>query len=63
VKYAQGETVLLDGERALALSRARNAQGGYGLEGGNFDREKNQQNDIESAPRKGRECRHADECR
>ncbi len=43
VKYAQGETVLLDGERALALSRARNAQGGYGLEGGNFDREKNQQ--------------------
>ena len=43
VKYEQGETVLLDGERALALSRARNAQGGYGLEGGNFDREKNQQ--------------------
>jgi len=48
VKYAQGETVLLDGERALALSRARNAQGGYGLEGGNFDREKNQQKIIKA---------------
>ena len=43
VKYEDGETVHLDGEHALALSRARNAQGGYGLAGGNFDREKNQQ--------------------
>ncbi len=48
VKYKQGETVLLDGERALALSRARNAQGGYGLEGGNFDREKNQQKILQA---------------
>ena len=43
VNYDQGEKVHLDGEHALALSRARNAQGGYGLPGGNFDREKNQQ--------------------
>ncbi len=43
VKYKDGETVNLDGEHALALARARNAQGGYGLAGGNFDREKNQQ--------------------
>ena len=43
VKYEDGETVHLDGEHALALSRARNAQGGYGLAAGNFDREKNQQ--------------------
>ena len=43
VKYTNGETAHLDGEHALALSRARNASGGYGLPGGNFDREKNQQ--------------------
>lgn len=43
VKYEQGEVAQLDGERALALARARNAQGGYGLAGGNFDREQNQQ--------------------
>jgi len=36
-------TVHLDGETALAFSRARNSEGGYGLPGGNFDREKNQQ--------------------
>jgi len=33
----------LDGEQALALSRARNSDGGYGLSRSNFDREKNQQ--------------------
>lgn len=43
VKYENGEKAHLDGEHALALSRARNAAGGYGLPGGNFDREKNQQ--------------------
>lgn len=43
VKYANGEIAHLDGEHALALARARNAAGGYGLPGGNFDREKNQQ--------------------
>jgi len=46
VNYENGETVQLDGERALALARARNAAGGYGLPGGNFDREKNQQKII-----------------
>jgi LCP family protein required for cell wall assembly len=46
VKYKDGETVHLDGEHALALARARNAQGGYGLADSNFDREKNQQKII-----------------
>lgn len=43
VKYDNGEVAHLDGEHALALARARNAAGGYGLPAGNFDREKNQQ--------------------
>jgi LCP family protein required for cell wall assembly len=43
VNYENGEVAHLDGERALALARARNAAGGYGLPNGNFDREKNQQ--------------------
>lgn len=48
VNYKNGETVTLDGEHALALARARNASGGYGLPGGNFDREKNQQKIIKA---------------
>lgn len=43
VKYKNGEVAHMDGEHALAFMRARNAQGGYGLPNGNFDREKNQQ--------------------
>ena len=43
VNYQNGEEVHLDGEHALALARARNAAGGYGLPNGNFDREQNQQ--------------------
>lgn len=43
VKYPNGPTGTIDGERALALARARNAQGGYGLDRGNFDREQYQQ--------------------
>lgn len=43
VYYKKDEIAKLDGQRALALARARNAQGGYGLSGGNFDRERNQQ--------------------
>lgn len=43
VRYDDGEIAKLDGEHALALARARNAQGGYGLQASNFDREKNQQ--------------------
>lgn len=42
VKYDDGQKVHLDGEHALALARARNAAGGYGI-GDNFGREKNQQ--------------------
>ena len=43
VNYENGEVAHLDGEHALALARARNAAGGYGIPGGNFDREQNQQ--------------------
>lgn len=43
VNYKNGQKVHLDGQHALALARARNAAGGYGLPNGNFDREKNQQ--------------------
>lgn len=46
VNYKNGEVAHLDGIHALALARARNAQGGYGLPGGNFDREQNQQKII-----------------
>lgn len=42
VKHPNGP-VELDGKHALALARARNAAGGYGLSGGNFDREVYQQ--------------------
>lgn len=42
VKYPNGPAHL-DGKHALALSRARNDAGGYGLSRGNFDREVNQQ--------------------
>ncbi len=42
VKYPNGPAHL-NGKYALALARARNDAGGYGLSGGNFDREKNQQ--------------------
>lgn len=46
VRYQNGEKAHMDGEHALAFMRARNAQGGYGLANGNFDREKNQQKVI-----------------
>jgi LCP family protein required for cell wall assembly len=46
VKYDDGQVAQMDGEHALAFARARNAQGGYGLAQGNFDREKNQQKVI-----------------
>jgi len=42
VKWPNGPAHL-DGDHALALARARNAAGGYGLGGGNFDREQYQQ--------------------
>ena len=43
VDYKNGQVAQMDGAHALAFARARNAQGGYGLPNGNFDREKNQQ--------------------
>lgn len=45
VKWPNGPAKL-NGDQALALARARNAQGGYGLGGGNFDREQYQQKII-----------------
>lgn len=45
VDYENGPANL-DGVHALALARARNASGGYGLSGGNFDREQYQQKII-----------------
>lgn len=41
LRIASG-THSVDGQTALDLSRARNAEGGYGLSQSNFDREKNQ---------------------
>lgn len=44
VKYPNGRTGVMDGEHALALARARGSSAPtYGLEQGNFSREKNQQ--------------------
>lgn len=43
VNYKDGEKAHMDGEHALAFARARNAEGGYGLPHGNYDREKDQQ--------------------
>ena len=52
VKYKKDEIAHLDGVHALALSRARNANGGYGLSGGNFDRERNQQKILKALQEK-----------
>ena len=52
VYYKNGEIADLDGQHALALARARNAQGGYGLPNSNYDREKNQQKIIRSLQKK-----------
>lgn len=43
IRYKNGEVAHLNGERALAFSRARGSAGGYGFSRGNFDRELNQQ--------------------
>lgn len=51
VNYKKGEVAHMDGEHALAFSRARNAPQSYmvyGLPNGNFDREKNQQKVIKA---------------
>ena len=48
VRYKNGEVAHMNGEQALAFSRARGSKGGYGLSGGNFDRERNQQKIIQA---------------
>lgn len=52
VKYKNGPTGLMDGKHALALMRARNAQGGYGLPNSNFDREDNQRKVLTALAKK-----------
>lgn len=51
VKYPNG-VAHLDGTHALALARARNDAGGYGLSRGNFDREQNQQKILKAVQAK-----------
>ena len=51
VKYPNG-VAHLDGSHALALARARNDAGGYGLSRGNFDREQNQQKILKAVQAK-----------
>lgn len=53
LRYKNGEVAHLDGQKALALSRARNHNAGdYGLSGGNYDREKNQQKILKALQEK-----------
>ena len=53
-EYKTGQVYHLDGQKALAVARARNAFGGYGASGGNFSREYFQQRIIEAAVKKAR---------
>jgi LCP family protein required for cell wall assembly len=55
VNYENGEVAHLDGVHALALARARNAAGGYGLPRSNFDREINQQKILAALALKAKE--------
>lgn len=48
VRYKNGQIAHMDGEKALAFSRARGSHGGYGFSGGNFDRERNQQKILQA---------------
>lgn len=48
VRYKNGEVAHMNGEQALAFSRARGSAGGIGLSGGNFDRERNQQKVLQA---------------
>lgn len=53
VKYANGEVAHLNGEKALALARARNHNPqDYGLSRGNYDREQNQQKILAAIKKK-----------
>lgn len=53
-EYGTGKVYHLDGSKALAVARARNAFGGYGASGGNFSREYFQQRIIEAMVKKAR---------
>ncbi|MDO4872040.1 MAG: LCP family protein [bacterium] len=48
IDYQSGKTYHMDGETALAFSRARGSEGGIGLSNSNFDRERNQQKVIKA---------------
>ena len=54
-EYKNGKAYHLDGAKALAVARARNAFGGYGASGGNFSREYFQQRIIEAMVKKAKE--------
>jgi len=54
-EYKNGKVYHLDGAKALAVARARNAFGGYGASGGNFSREYFQQRIIEAMVKKAKE--------
>lgn len=60
IRYKNGETVHMNGERALAFSRARGSAGGTGLSGGNFDRERNQQKILKAIAEKMKTSNKAD---
>ena len=53
-QYKNGKVYHLNGSKALAVARARNAFGGYGASGGNFSREYFQQRIIEAMVKKAR---------
>ncbi|MBQ3309976.1 LCP family protein [Candidatus Saccharibacteria bacterium] len=48
INYENGKVYHLNGEKALAVARARNHSGGYGASGGNFSREQFQQKIIQA---------------
>ena len=52
--YPNGQVVHLDGEKALAVARVRNAFGGYGASSGNFNREVFQQRILEAIIKKAK---------
>lgn len=53
IRYKNGEVAHLNGEKALALARARNHNyGDYGLAGGNYAREQNQQKILKALQQK-----------
>ena len=52
--YPNGQVIHLDGAKALAVARVRNAYGGYGASNGNFNREVFQQRILEAIIKKAR---------